>query len=77
MSLHRLAKPPFASQARHQPRKERPVYMKINLQNADKRLILLGIALLLTMFDFERDGMTLGETLASALELVASEIPHA
>lgn len=50
--------------------------MKLSIQNVDKIFILLGIALLLTMLEFEQDSIGLGEALASALELVASEVPH-
>ena len=50
--------------------------MKINLQNADKMFLLLAVALLVTMVELEQDSIGLGKALASALELVAAEIPH-
>lgn len=54
----------------------RSVNMKINLQNADKMFLLLAVALLVTMVELEQDSIGLGKALASALELVAAEIPH-
>lgn len=50
--------------------------MKLALTNSDKMFILLGIALLLTMFSLENEQGMLPQTLYTAVEFVAAEAPH-
>ena len=50
--------------------------MKFTLTNSDKMFIVLGIALLMTVFSLEDEQGMLPQTLYIAVEFVAAEAPH-
>ena len=50
--------------------------MKFTLTNSDKMFIVLGLALLMTMFSLENEQAQLPQTLYTAVEFVAAEAPH-
>lgn len=51
--------------------------MKFTLTNSDKMFIVLGLALLMTMFSLENEQAQLPQSLYTALDFVATEAPHA
>ena len=50
--------------------------MKFTLTNSDKMFIVLGIALLMTVFSLEDEQGMLPQTLYTAVKFVAAEAPH-
>ena len=50
--------------------------MKFTLTNSDKMFIVLGLALLVTMFSLDNEQAHLPQSLYTALDFVATEAPH-